>query len=487
MALKFGPDKRKGNKGRTTINPQIGGKPGDAGPKFQREGAQPRTKITDSRISDSPDAGFSGSKKSIASGSFKAAFAVALAKGPGTIFTFKGKKYKAAKKHEMKGPSASRVEDKKITKATIIKGKRNTTKKPSDKITSAQIKLLNETFKRSAAGKVKKRKAPTPASGKFGQRKAGGIIKAKNGTLTDLAYAKAKAREEGGRFSVTDLKIAEASVNPTILKKAKELAKAREKGGRVSKSDIEMAKSILGKNKKRNLGQRKAGGVIKAGKGKAILDTLAEVLAPALSKKGKVLTKIRGRNKTKKSKEEIDKMFDNAKDSSKNTKKTNTVDKRLSKIINKYPRTTAGAVAVTAAALSKTKNKKGDKGKDKIVGKKRKEKKNVSQADIIGKGSKKGRMAGGMMKKYTKGGMNKYNKGSMLGDLDKDGVMSGYEQKRQDAITTAMGNKNMSGGMAKKKMMGGGMMQYSKGTGKKGVTVQARGCGLARKKPTKMS
>ena len=97
------------------------------------------------------------------------------------------------------------------------------------------------------------------------------------------------------------------------------------------------------------------------------------------------------------------------------------------------------------------------------------------------------RMAGGMMKKYTKGGMNKYNKGSMLGDLNKDGVMSGYEQKRQDAITTAMGNKKMGGGMAKKKMMGGGMMQYSKGTGKKGVTVQARGCGLARKKPTKMS
>ena len=96
-------------------------------------------------------------------------------------------------------------------------------------------------------------------------------------------------------------------------------------------------------------------------------------------------------------------------------------------------------------------------------------------------------MAGGMMKKYTKGGMNKYNKGSMVGDLDKDGVMSGYEQKRQNAITKAMGNKKMGGGMAKKKMMGGGMMQYSKGTGKKGATVQARGCGLARKKPTKMS
>jgi len=233
------------------------------------------------------------------------------------------------------------------------------------------------------------------------------------------------------------------------------------------------------------MGQRKAGGVIKAGKGKIILDKLLEVTAPPLSKAGRTATaikKITGRNKTKKSKEEINKMFDKVKDSSKNTKKTSTV----SKIINKYPRTTVGAAVVTAAAL-KTKDKKRDKGKDKIVGKKRKEKKNISQSDIIGKGSKKGRMAGGMMKKYTKGGMNKYNKGSMLGDLDKDGVMSGYEQKRQDAITTAMGNKKMGGGMAKKKMMGGGMMQYSKGTGKKGVTVQARGCGLARKKPTKMS
>ena len=98
------------------------------------------------------------------------------------------------------------------------------------------------------------------------------------------------------------------------------------------------------------------------------------------------------------------------------------------------------------------------------------------------------RKAGGMMKKYTKGGMNKYNKGSMLGDLDKDGVMSGYEQKRQGAITTAMGNKKMSGGMAKKKMMGGGMMQYNKGAGKKGVTVQARGCGaVISKRKTKVT
>ena len=271
MALKFGPDKRKGERKRTVIDPRRGGKAGDAGPKFQREGAQPRTKITDSRISNSPNAGFSGSKKSIAPGSFKAAFAVALAKGPGTIFTFKGKKYKAIKKHEMKGPSASRVEDKSISAASSVKGRPEGKNPPLKTYTvdGKKVSALNrqEALKKAGAGAGARKKKPTNAGGQ-------------------------------------------------------------------------------------RLGQRKAGG---------------------------------------------------------------------------------------------------------------------------------------MMKKYTKGGMNKYNKGSMLGDLDKDGVMSGYEQKRQDAITTAMGNKNMSGGMAKKKMMGGGMMQYSKGTGKKGVTVQARGCGLARKKPTKIS
>ena len=216
-------------------------------------------------------------------------------------------------------------------------------------ITKTESKLKNKTYtvdgKKISASSRQEALRKTKTTKRMGQRKAGGVIKAKNGTLTDKAYAKAKAREEGGRFSVTDLKIAEASVSPTLLKRAKELAKQREQGGRVSKSDVDMAlKSLLGKKKKPNLGQRKAGG---------------------------------------------------------------------------------------------------------------------------------------MMKKYTKGGMNKYNKGSMLGDLNKDGVMSGYEQKRQDAITTAMGNKKMSGGMAKKKMMGGGMMQYNEGTGKKGVTVQARGCGQA--------
>ena len=319
--------------------------------------------------------------------------------------------------------------------------------KPKNKTYIVDGRKISALSRQDALKKAKKTKRTTNAAGqRMGQRKAGGIIKAKNGALTD---------KEGGRFSVTDIEMAEASVSPTLLKKAKKLAK--EKGGRFSKKDIDMAlKSLfrqqtyedsVGKKKKPNLSQRKAGGVIKAGKGSI-----------------------------------VGKMFGKVKDYAKKPKQPDAIDR----VIKKYPKTAgAGAVAIMAPGFIITKPK--TKGKDKIVGKKRKEKKNVSQADIIGKGSKKGRMAGGMMKKYTKGGMNKYNKGSMLGDLNKDGVMSGYEQKRQNAITTAMGNKKMGGGMAKKKMMGGGMMQYSKGTGKKGVTVQARGCGLARKKPTKIS
>jgi len=85
------------------------------------------------------------------------------------------------------------------------------------------------------------------------------------------------------------------------------------------------------------------------------------------------------------------------------------------------------------------------------------------------------RKAGGIAKKYNKGGLKDVptNKQKSLGQLPTD-------------VRNKMGFK-MSGGMAKKKMMGGGMMKYKSGTGKKGVSVQARGCGLARKKPTKLS
>ena len=73
--------------------------------------------------------------------------------------------------------------------------------------------------------------------------------------------------------------------------------------------------------------------------------------------------------------------------------------------------------------------------------------------------------AGGIAKKYNKGGLKDVptNKQKSLGQLPTD-------------VRNNMGFK-MSGGMAKKKMMGGGMMKYKNGTGKKGVAVQARGCG----------
>tara|TARA_R110000782_G_scaffold176584_2_gene267589 strand:- start:104 stop:787 length:684 start_codon:yes stop_codon:yes gene_type:complete len=75
------------------------------------------------------------------------------------------------------------------------------------------------------------------------------------------------------------------------------------------------------------------------------------------------------------------------------------------------------------------------------------------------------RKAGGIAKKYNKGGLKDVptNKQKSLGQLPTD-------------VRNNMGFK-MSGGMAKKKMMGGGMMKYKNGTGKKGVAVQARGCG----------
>ena len=77
---------------------------------------------------------------------------------------------------------------------------------------------------------------------------------------------------------------------------------------------------------------------------------------------------------------------------------------------------TLGVIAGAGNALLKT----GKKGKAKA---KRKEDK-VSQADIIGKGSKKGRMGGGMMKKYNQGGgMKKYNAGGFP-DLSGDGKVT---------------------------------------------------------------
>jgi hypothetical protein len=182
--MAVGPsNKGSGKLKRTTIDPRIGGTKGDAGFAGKAGSKGPgvlggdrgRTKI-DPRIGGQKgDAGFAGKAKQLSG--FGKAFSIALAKGPGTLFTYQGKKYKAIKKHEGKGPSKSRVEDK-VTKGTIIKGKRDTSKSKAAGTAAAIVgagAAKTKTKRRSGAAK-------TPASGRFGQRKAGGIMKAAVGS-----------------------------------------------------------------------------------------------------------------------------------------------------------------------------------------------------------------------------------------------------------------------------------------------------------------
>jgi len=261
--MAVGPsNKGSGKLKRTTIDPRIGGTKGDAGPAGKAGakglgtagGARSRTKI-DPRIGGQKgDAGFSGKAKPLSG--FGKAFSIALAKGPGTIFTFGGKKYKAAKKHEMKGPSASRVEDK-VSKASIIKGKRDTTKSKATGAAGAGAG--------AGAGAVakKKSKAKTPASGRFGQRKAGGIMKASDGkavikpgasasTADVMKQAKKMAGED--RVTVQDLKAAATKLGYKLAKE-----KRNSGAGRMTVTDVKEAKKVVGK---------RTGGIMKANTGK---------------------------------------------------------------------------------------------------------------------------------------------------------------------------------------------------------------------------
>ena len=201
-----------GARKRTTIDPRIGGTKGDAGFAGKAGskgpgtlgGSRGRTKI-DPRIGGQKgDAGFSG--KATPLSGFGKAFSIALAKGPNTLFTYKGKQYRARKKHEGKGPSASRVEDK-VTKGTMLKG-RPEGKNPPKKTYTVDGKKVVALSRKEAIDKVKSKKT-TPASGRFGQRKAGGIMKAAVGKSTDkfkdvLKKAKDMAGED--RLTVQDLK-----------------------------------------------------------------------------------------------------------------------------------------------------------------------------------------------------------------------------------------------------------------------------------------
>jgi len=96
---------------------------------------------------------------------------------------------------------------------------------------------------------------------RFGQRKAGGVIKAVSGTLTDKAYEIAQAREEGGRFSVSDIELAKELTNdtPPLSPKGRKKASAVRRISAMLKKSEKKAKQ---KKEKPNLGQRKAGGMM---------------------------------------------------------------------------------------------------------------------------------------------------------------------------------------------------------------------------------
>ena len=243
--MAVGPsNKGSGKLKRTTIDPRIGGTKGDAGFAGKAGskgpgtlgGSRGRTTI-DPRIGGQKgDAGFSGKAKQLSG--FGKAFSIALAKGPGTLFTYQGKKYKAIKKHEGKGPSASRVQDK-VTKATMVKGKRDTTNKSLNDAVAGQ-----KTIKKV----LSKKKTPTPASGKFGQRRAGGMMGDTKSPpkLGAAAYKEAKKRMGEDRVTLKDLQ--EAS---KVL--GYKLSKERMGKDRMTVTDVQKAKKLVGK--------RKAGGL----------------------------------------------------------------------------------------------------------------------------------------------------------------------------------------------------------------------------------
>ena len=151
---------------------------------------------------------------------------------------------------------------------------------PNKTKTESKSKLKNKTYtvdgkkisassRQEALKKAKTTKRTTNAAGqRMGQRKAGGVIKAKNGTLTDKAYEIAQAREEGGRFSVSDIELAKESLNdtpplsPKGRKKAaaiRKIAAMRKKAKKEAKQKKEKPKSILDR--------RKAGGMMQYNEG----------------------------------------------------------------------------------------------------------------------------------------------------------------------------------------------------------------------------
>ena len=107
------------------------------------------------------------------------------------------------------------------------------------------------------------------------------------------------------KFSKIDIEKAmknfgEASANPILIKRAKELAKQREEGGRFSVSDIEAAIRSLSKKKKPDFTQKNKGGLqegLEKLKAKGLKDGSKDVVKNKDKKKKKKKKKFPDLNK----------------------------------------------------------------------------------------------------------------------------------------------------------------------------------------------
>tara|TARA_R100000664_G_C2759058_1_gene148420 strand:- start:4129 stop:4578 length:450 start_codon:yes stop_codon:yes gene_type:complete len=107
------------------------------------------------------------------------------------------------------------------------------------------------------------------------------------------------------KFSKIDIEkamknVGEASANPILIKRAKELAKQREEGGRFSVSDIEAAIRSLSKKKKPDFTQKNKGGLqegLEKLKAKGLKDGSKDVVKNKDKKKKKKKKKFPDLNK----------------------------------------------------------------------------------------------------------------------------------------------------------------------------------------------
>lgn len=392
--------------------------------------------------------------------SFGSAFKKAYKNNPGGTFTYKGKKYKAV----MKKPT-----------------------KPKTKTSSATI--IGQGGKgRMAGGMMKKYKEGSSIS------------------FTDAAK-KVKEAKDKKKFYKKYLGETDASYKARIAKKEKLANKKSRSGniGNIDMSDFGKRKLSPGEDKIRKsdmmggtplgmsvdekkkskkydptkanragqrMGQRKAGGIMKKAVGGVIRQKRKVGFSVDETPMGKFYKPV---VKYEKISKKMEREIDVLKSSMKEKGVTAEQKKELKKLIDAkkagikstkqsmFSRRPSSTIPTARGSQEDVKTKKETEGYQRA-------KKVLKVADKRIK-----RKAGGIAKKYNKGGLKDVptNKQKSLGQLPTD-------------VRNKMGFK-MSGGMAKKKMMGGGMMKYKSGTGKKGVSVQARGCGLARKKPTKLS